>query len=72
MRELRTLRVWFDVSALDADVVLVAAMPSIISGNLHAAVLMMAEKVADAMRGRPPLPPSRAPVYTPASLSAQR
>ena len=38
-------------------------MPSIISGNLNATVIMVAEKLADKIRGNVPLPPSDAPVY---------
>ena len=38
-------------------------MPNIINGNLNATVIMMAEKLADTIRGREALPPSDAPVY---------
>ena len=38
-------------------------MPLIITGNLNATTIMMAEKIADQIRGRPALPRSHAPFY---------
>ena len=38
-------------------------MPHVVAANLNATVIMIAEKAADAIRGRAPLPPSDAPVF---------
>jgi len=38
-------------------------MPKTVTGNLNAPVMMMAEKISDRIRGRNPLPPSRAGYY---------